>query len=419
MVLPAGFAGTRVNMPPKGQFRAVCYAIEGINSFAVAFYFNYLFFFFHDRFGFGDRQNLLLAAGTGVVYTVASWQAGRFAQRCGCFTALKVGFGILIAGFTLALLTSSLGAKIASACLVNGGLCFVWPSLEALISEGDTPDHLPHAIGLYNITWAVTYALAFFVGGSIIKQLGYAGLFGLPLAFMVLQLAMTYWLEKLPRGPQLDTPVPPPPAARLLPAAPDRDRNFQRMAWLANPAAYVAINTLMAVLPGVATKFHISTTLAGYTLSLWCFARCFAFVVLWRWTGWHYRFGWLASAFGLLILSFAAILVAPSLVVVILAQIIFGMAIGLIYYSSLFYAMDASDTKGEHGGIHEAAIGVGNCLGPAMGATALWLAPAYPSMGAWAVSGFLSLGFGGLCWLRQHPPAPNESHPPAPASPAN
>ena len=77
----------------------------------------------------------------------------------------------------------------------------------------------------------------------------------------------------------------------------------------------------------------------------------------------------------LLIFSFAAILVAPSLPVILAAQIVFGAAIGLIYYSSLFYSMDASETKSEHGGIHEAAIGLGNFVGPAVGAAALWLAP--------------------------------------------
>jgi hypothetical protein len=40
-----------------------------------------------------------------------------------------------------------------------------------------------------------------------------------------------------------------------------------------------------------------------------------------------------------------------------------------------------------------------------MGATALWLAPADPSIGAWAVSGLLSLGFGGLFWIRSRGPS--------------
>ena len=58
--------------------------------------------------------------------------------------------------------------------------------------------------------------------------------------------------------------------------------------------------------------------------------------------------------------------------------------------------MDASDTKSEHGGIHEAAIGVGNCIGPAVGAAALQLLPQYANSGAIAVSVLLLCGFGGL-----------------------
>ena len=63
--------------------------------------------------------------------------------------------------------------------------------------------------------------------------------------------------------------------------------------------------------------------------------------------------------------------------------------------------MDASDSTSEHGGIHEAAIGAGNCLGPAIGAAALWLAPQSTNASAWAVSGLLAAGLGGLLWLWQ------------------
>jgi hypothetical protein len=82
--------------------------------------------------------------------------------------------------------------------------------------------------------------------------------------------------------------------------------------------------------------------------------------------------------------------------VLLLAQIFFGAAIGLIYYSSLFYSMDASEAKGEHGGIHEAAIGVGNCIGPAVGAASLQWMPQYANSGAIAVSALLLFGLGAL-----------------------
>jgi hypothetical protein len=58
--------------------------------------------------------------------------------------------------------------------------------------------------------------------------------------------------------------------------------------------------------------------------------------------------------------------------------------------------MDLGDTKGEHGGIHEAVIGLGNCAGPAVGATALFFLPRYADSGAFAVSLLLATGLIGL-----------------------
>lgn len=390
-------------MTAPQKFRAACFTIEGLNSFAVVIYFSYLYFFFRDKFGFDDRQNLELAALVGLTYACFSLWAGRFAQRCGYFTALKIGFGIMVAGLALGSQLSSVAGLIATACVVNIGMCFTWPVLEALVSEVDTPAEIPHVIGIYNITWASTSALAFCSGGMLIEKLGYRSMFYVPLAVMVVQLALVFRLEKLHPPRQAAHAGPPALATGPGQPSPARAKLFQRLAWLANPFAYIAINTLVAVLPGIAKKFDLSPMGAGFACSLWSFARFFAFLALWQWTGWHYRFRWLVTAFALLVVSFAAILIVPHLAAVLVAQLFFGSAVGLLYYSSLFYAMDASDTKSEHGGIHEAAIGVGNCLGPAVGATALWLAPQSTSVGAWAVSGLLTVGLGGLVWLRLRP----------------
>ena len=366
------------------------------------FYFSYLYFFFRDRFGFDDRQNLELAALIGFIYVFVAWQAGKFAQRHGNFTALKIGFALMATALAAGLFVHALAAQIALACLVNSGMCFIWPVLEALASEGPNP---ARAVGIYNITWAVTNASAFFIGGTIIDKLGYQSLFYVPLTLMLLQFAMVFRLEKIHGRETVAA------NGKYLPPDPNRPapmlaKKFQFMAWVANPFAYIAINTLIAVLPGIAKKFDLSPMEAGFMCSLWGFARVFAFVVLMKWSGWHYRFRWLVLAFALLIISFAVILIAPSRAAILAAQIFFGLGIGLIYYSSLFYAMDASENKSEHGGIHEAAIGVGNCLGPAAGATALWLVPQDATIGAWAVSGVLTLGLGGLVWLRQRPAKP-------------
>src|ERR1019366_3440237 len=82
------------------------------------------------------------------------------------------------------------------------------------------------------------------------------------------------------------------------------------------------------------------------------------------------------------------------------AQVFFGLATGLIYYSSLFYAMDVGEASSEHGGLHEAFIGAGIFFGPATGAAALTFAPQTPNAFTWAVSALLVAGLGGLLWLR-------------------
>jgi hypothetical protein len=58
--------------------------------------------------------------------------------------------------------------------------------------------------------------------------------------------------------------------------------------------------------------------------------------------------------------------------------------------------MNVGEAKGEHGGLHEAAIGAGIFAGPAIGATALHLFPGYPTSSAWAVSIALCGGLIGL-----------------------
>jgi hypothetical protein len=176
---------------------------------------------------------------------------------------------------------------------------------------------------------------------------------------------------------------------------------FLKMGWLANPVAYVAINTVVSTIPTLSRHFHFSLARAGCVCSIWLFSRAVAFVLLRMWPRWHYRFRYLAWAYGAMILSFGAMLLGSIIWVFVASQIVFGAAIGLIYYSSLFYSMDVgTETKGEHSGIHEAVIGVGNAGGPAVAAAALAFFPDVPGSGAAAVCVLMVAGLGGLFWMR-------------------
>jgi predicted MFS family arabinose efflux permease len=389
------------------QLKTGYFTLAALNTLANCYFFNYLFFFLHDHFGFGNRENLWVSALYGFIYIFSAWQCGKFAQRRGFLASLRLGFiGLTMLMVAGGLLDSLLGILCVLACY-SIVLLFTWPAFEALVSENETRSGMQHMVGVYNCTWSAAAALAYFTGGTLYDRFERVAVFWIPAAIFFGQFVFLSWLSRHARNvsesPEkpVEAPKPDPePAAFQQPVNP---QGFLKMAWLANPFAYVAMNTLLAVMPGIAQKLALSPTKVGLFCSIWFFGRLVAFAVLWRWAGWHYRFRWLLIAFVTLIASFMCLLLSRQLSVFVVAQVFFGLATGLIYYSSLFYSMDVGEASAEHGGLHEAAIGAGVFAGPAVGAAALQFLPHefHPeATSAFAVGGLLLCGLGCLIWLR-------------------
>ncbi len=93
-------------------------------------------------------------------------------------------------------------------------------------------------------------------------------------------------------------------------------------------------------------------------------------------------------------------MLSPTAAGLILAQVGFGWASALLYYSALYYSMDGSETHGEHGGVHEALIGLGLCGGPAVSAGAIWVT-GQPTAPAWVVAGGLAVAMGWVWQIRR------------------
>ena len=374
------------------------YLIELINCYAAVYYSNFLFFYLRRTFGFGEVENLLTAALGGFVYIIAAWQGGKLAQRYGCIRLIYIGCCGIILSLTLGMVLPTATAQIMVFCLWTVGVCCIWPALETLISERSGAE-LPKMVGIYNVTWAGGSAVGYFTAGILIEKLGMASLFWLPLGLTVLELALLPFAARLLKK-ENDHPCQEAPLTTVGCEA--HAKRFLQMAWIANPFSYVAINTVIPLIPSLAEKLSLSTGMAGIVCSLWMFARLAAFAALWRWTGWHYRFSWLVGSFLLLIVCFFGLLMSPSIGLLLVAQVGFGLSIGLIYYSSLYYSMNVKENQGSNAGLHEAMIGAGLFIGPAVGAATLYLIPTAIGIGAWSVGGLLCVGFSSLLFLRHY-----------------
>jgi len=390
---------------PLYRLKAWYLVLVAAASIGTSYYFNYLFFYLHDRFEFGNRENLAVAALHGAIYVVASWQAGRFAERRGFRLSVTIAFGGLLTCMLVGAIVTVAWLELVVLACYSICVCFLWPAIAALVTEHEPPGRVPHMVGLYNCTWSTASAVAYFTGGGLYDWLGKGAIFGIPAAIFAADLWLTRWLDRraqdviVPAMPLRDTTPHPDPRAYRQPVPP---AVFLRLAWAANPFSYVAIYTLVATMPGIAARFGLSPAQAGLVCSVWLFSRLAAFVGLWHWTGWHYRFRFLIGGFVTLALSFITILLAPTVWMLAAAQVTFGLTCGLMYYSSLFYSMDVGAAKAEHGGLHEAAIGLGIFAGPAVGAGSLYLFPAHGRASAVAVSGLLAVGLATLLriWTR-------------------
>ena len=249
------------------QFKTVCFAIEGMSSFSVSLYSYYIYFLMRDRFGFSGRDNLAFAALNGLIYIFASWQGGRFAQRRGYFNALKFGFSVMILALAAGSLFDSVpGLVLATGCVQrrhvfhladHRGACERRRGRRRPAAHGR---HLQRRLGRHECAGAVQRRHA---GGKIRIQN---------------HLFSAHHRCSSPCWPWFsgckNTRTPPVPAATItapVPAAvpdphrpsPAKTRAFLRMAWLANPFAYIAINTFIPVLPSAGRAFSSLADVRG------------------------------------------------------------------------------------------------------------------------------------------------------------
>ena len=407
---PAAVATAALRERGRHRLRFTFFTLEALNSLAAAYYFNYLFFYMGDHFGFGNRQNLLLTVLHGFFYTLSAGSAGRFAHRFGHLFALWVGFG----GMGLALLIGSLLphflgfsrscllAELGVLLLWTFSMCLTWPTLQALLSRHEAPGEMARTAGTYNVVWSSCAAVSYLTGGALLERFGGETLFWVPVGLHVLELLLLLTLpgEKILLGAKsAPSPAATPAKPALNPRPISRVRTFLYLGWLANPFAYMAINGILPVIPQLADHLGLSHAAAGLVCSVWFWVRLATFIFLYLWPGWHYRFRWLLAAFIALSLSFTGILLSPNIALLILAQVVFGCAVGLIYYSSLFYSMDGGESTGKRGGFHEAAIGLGVFGGPAVGASALAIWPHAANAGVLAIGTVLALGLLPFLWI--------------------
>lgn len=340
-----------------------------------------IFFYMKYRYDWRMPQNFMLAAGQGIVYVPGALLAGPLAKRFGRRQILGGVYLVLTALTAFAWLLARRGGTISAAGVVAALLAYTfaigisWPILEGLVASGGPPGEIARRIGVYNIIWPAGGALAIAVEGTILDHWT-GGLFLIPGLLHLLSMVM---LVLMPAG--ADTATIDADLGSVPHAEPDLLRKRKVALWLSRialPAAYTVIYGLMPMMPSLPTVRSLPVTLQTVVASVWLMTRWLAFIILAMGTWWHTRPRTLVWAAVVMLIAFFGMTIRPTqgaspeidLTSMILWQAALGLAIGTIYAGSLYFGMVLSDGSTEHGGYHEALIGLGWFLGPAAGGIA-------------------------------------------------
>ncbi|MBZ0172041.1 MAG: hypothetical protein K8E66_06650, partial [Phycisphaerales bacterium] len=243
----------------------------------------------------------------------------------------------------------------------------MWPIVESYLSGGRTGRSLNTATGRFNVVWSGAVLASFWLMAPLLER----NPLGVITALGVVQIASVVLLVTFGREPGRHLPHQhePHPVSwgRLLAV-------FRVLL----PLSYIVSGTLAPLLPSTLENVGVRGAWGPPVASAWLTSRVVVFFIFERWPGWHGR-RWMPVLAGVLLLAgFAGTIIAPrfeaaALPVLVTMLALFGAGHAMIYLGALYYAMEVGKAEVDAGGVHEALIGLGYTLGPAIGLTVLVL----------------------------------------------
>ncbi len=366
---------------PAASMRVVL-GLTFVNSLGTGAVTNGVFFIASQSLGFGRNQNFLLGAALGATYITGALAVGPLLRRLITRTeavthrrvvgALAVLLGLLCFLPWLVIGGQPPGSSRGSWALWVFTLAYspltgaLWPIIESYLAGGRRGETLRNAIGRFNICWALAIPAAYWGMAPLLEHHSLLVLNGLGV-FHVLSLALVWWLPATPARHVEDDHEKAPAVYRPLLA----------LCRVLLPMSYLIFSVWTPYQPTALAKLGVAVVWQTPVAATWHISRAVVFGLLGSLQGWHGKWWLPLAGAGALVLGLVGSLAAPAvgaerggLVLLIGSLACFGCGIGAIYAAALYYAMSVGDAEVDAGGKHEALIGIGYTLGPALGLAA-------------------------------------------------
>jgi MFS family permease len=365
---------------------AVLFVFTFLESIAATLIQRGVYFYTHENLGFSQSQNLWIALGFGVAYVLGAFPSHAISKRLGERRLLVVCLvALLLLHAAMAVFQQAwfMVVSVLGTAALQG---LKWPVVESYVSAGRPPKQLLRLLGRYNVTWATAGFVAIGMTGLIVGTHIPALFFWIPALLNVAGLALVL---KLPPEPShFEHSHPDRPARAEL----DDIRALLGSARWSMTSSYALLYVVAPLMPSLLAQLALPVTLATPVASILDAVRVVAFGVFGALSGWHGRRlpMWLTML--ALPVGFLLMVLGGSLPLIIVGEVIFGIAAGFSYTAALYYALVAENASVDAGGAHESLIGIGIGLGPLSGlAGQLLVGAKLPFAGPSGVGPFMAL----------------------------
>ena len=340
-----------------------------LTSFGTAVAWAGIFFVTEQLFSYSKSQNLALAASLGLVYALSAYFAtpitGVIVRPRRSMAPRRSARGVL------ALLLGASGLVALIPILWTGewtiwlfGFLYtpltglIWPTIETYVSSGRRGRGLNRATGWFNLAWASAMIVSMWAMAPVIEHHALWIIGGLvPLHLGSLLLLPLFNPEPRPHGE---------PAHEHDADQDAAYRKLLRFARVALFSSYVLHASLMPIIPQIMAGLSIPAAARPALASIWMTARLGAFAGMQRWSAWHGRRTIVVVGIVLMVIAYVGAVTAPSALVLGVALGALGVGVGAVYAAAIYYALEVGATDLDAGGKHEAMIGFGYTVGPAI-----------------------------------------------------
>ncbi|GAB5495695.1 MAG: hypothetical protein Phyf2KO_07750 [Phycisphaerales bacterium] len=326
--------------------------------------------------GFNRSQLFGLGVVFGITYIISSRMTGPVvrsleSKRKSPISAKALLMLITFAGavaaaipLLLAWFDTSSGIGFWLVAAGYGGLTgIMWPIVEWNIAGGRRNKQLRSAAGQFNIVWTAAVVVAFWMMAPTLERMPMFSFVGIIVLHLLAVALMIPFPAKPPKH-LADTVEPDAPNSKSLLVA----------ARTLLPMSYTLAGVLGPFFPVAMAQMEIDLSWQTVIVSVWMTTRIPTMVLLERWHGWHGKAWPLTLGAMCVVLGFTGCIVAPviggtsaGIAALVAALVLFGAGKGLVYTAAIYYALEVGEGEIDSGATHEALIGVGYALGPAMG----------------------------------------------------